>query len=402
MTTFKRVLWLLVISLLILPILAWGSDRSFMVKGIRPVAMGGAFTAISDDANAYFYNPAGLTQIQKWQLQIANLPVTISNDTLDLYEWISDNKDQLEKFDEQDNATQVKLMNDITDQVSRFKVHVSGSILNPNYISGPIGLRNNLKLNFGIGLFSLYDARIAVNAGLLVPNIDMVGNVDVVGMVPLAFKMEKTPFDLPGSLSLAGTIKILNRGRIEELRKSVLEFEEFKPKIQRGMGVGLDFGSLYQLNEQWNFGLLIADIFGTPIKYDEVTSNNIVKPATTDIINPRVNVGVAFRPKNLYYWKNKFLPLKNHWVLAADVTDITNPDEKLMGASFFKKLHLGAEYQTKMLALRGGFNSGYPSFGVGLNLWLLKLDYAFYGEELGMYPGQIAEWNHMVALSIGF
>ncbi|MDD5492175.1 MAG: hypothetical protein PHV60_05795 [bacterium] len=402
MTTFKRVLWLLVISLLILPVLAWGGDSAFMIKGIRPVAMGGAFTAIADDANAYFYNPAGITQIQKWQLQIASLPITISNDTLDLYTWINDNQTQLEKFDEQSYDTQVKLMNDITDQVSKFKVHVSGSILNPNFISGPIGLRNNLKLNFGIGLFSLFDVRVGINNGLLIPNVDMVGNVDIVGMVPLAVKMEKTPFDLPGSLSLAGTIKVLRRGKIEELRKSVLEFEEFDPEIQDGTGVGLDFGSLYQLNEQWNFGLMVADIFGTPVKYSQVTSNNIDKPENTEIINPRVNAGVAFRPKNLYYWKNKFLPLKNHWVFAADITDITNADEKLVGASFFKKLHLGAEYQTKMLSLRGGFSSGYPSFGFGLNLWLLKLDYAFYGEELGLYAGQIAEWNHMVALSIGF
>jgi hypothetical protein len=401
MTTFKRVLWFLMI-LLILPVLAWGGDRSFMVKGIRPVAMGGAFTAVANDANAYFYNPAGLTQIQKWQIQIANLPVTISNDTLDLYTWINDNQTQLEKFDEQSYDTQVKLMNDITNQVSKLKVHVSGSILNPNFISSPIGLRNNLKMNFGVGIFDLYDVRIGVNNGLLVPNIDMVGNLDVVGMAPFAFKMEKTPFDLPGSLSVAGTLKLLRRGRIEELRKSVLEFEEFDPKIQQGNGVGLDFGSLYQFNEQWNFGLMVSDIFGTPITYEQVTSNNITRPETTEIITPKVNMGVALRPKNLYYWKNKFLPLKNHWVFAADVTDITNTDEKLLSASFFKKLHLGAEYQTKMLAIRGGVNSGYPSFGLGLNLWLVKLDYAFYGEELGMYAGQIVEWNHMVAMSIGF
>jgi hypothetical protein len=390
------------INLLILPVLAWGGDQAFMIKGIRPIAMGGTFTAIADDANAYFYNPAGLTQIQKWQLQIASLPVTISNDTKELYNWWSDNQTELEKFDEQSYDTQVRLMNDITDQVSKLKVHVSSSLLNPNFISGPIGLSNNLKLNFGIGLFSLIDVRVGINNGLLVPNVDMTGSVDVVGMVPLAFKMEKTPFDLPGSLSLAGTIKVLRRGRIEELRKSVLEFEDFDPAVQYGHGFGLDFGSLYQLNEQWNFGLMVGDIFGTPVTYDKTESNNIDKPETTDVINPRVNAGVAFRPKNLYYWKNKFLPLKNHWVFAADITDITNTDEKLVGASFFKKLHLGAEYQTKMLSFRGGFNSGYPSFGFGLNLWLLKLDYAFYGEELGLYAGQIAEWNHMVALSIGF
>src|SRR5581483_2209037 len=32
--------------------------------GARPVGMAGAFTALSDDANAPLYNPAGLTQVQ--------------------------------------------------------------------------------------------------------------------------------------------------------------------------------------------------------------------------------------------------------------------------------------------------------------------------------------------------
>lgn len=33
--------------------------------GVRPAALGGAFTAISDDANAVFYNPAGLYRVEK-------------------------------------------------------------------------------------------------------------------------------------------------------------------------------------------------------------------------------------------------------------------------------------------------------------------------------------------------
>jgi len=115
-----------------------------------------------------------------------------------------------------------------------------------------------------------------------------------------------------------------------------------------------------------------------------------------------VNVGAAWRPQNFYYWKNKFVPLNRHFVFAMDVDDLTNTNEKLVGQTFFKKVHVGGEYQTKMLSLRGGFNSGYPSFGVGLNLWLVKLDYAFYGDELGMYAGQIVEWNHMISASIGF
>lgn len=398
----KRLFLSVAVFLFILPGLVCGEESSVFVRGIRPTAMGGAFTAVSDDYNAFFYNPAGLTQIQKWQMQFFDLPIIISDDLFDLYKWVNDNDTALKDYEKQSDETKTKIMNDIMDRISRFRVHVSGSVLNPNFISSPIGLANNLKLNFGLGLFNVYDVKIRINSGLLVPTIDMSGALDVVGLVPLAFKMEQTPFDLPGSLSLAGTVKVIQRGRLEEQRKSILEFEEFDPALQRGKGVGLDFGTLYQLNEQWNFGLMVADIFGTPIQYDEVTSNNISKPETTNIINPTVNAGIAWRPTNFYFWKNKFIPLNRHFVFAFDVNDITDEEEKLIGETFFKKVHMGAEYQTKMLSLRCGFNSGYPTFGGGLRLWILNLDYAFYGEELGMYAGQMPEWNHMVSVAIRF
>ncbi len=36
--------------------------------GARPMGMGGAFTGLSDDANAIFWNPAGLARLQNSQL----------------------------------------------------------------------------------------------------------------------------------------------------------------------------------------------------------------------------------------------------------------------------------------------------------------------------------------------
>jgi hypothetical protein len=76
--------WILCIALLIalVPAATWGDSKdeplaSFkrlgqsgltflkIGQGARPVGMGDAYTAISDDINAIFWNPAGLTQIEK-------------------------------------------------------------------------------------------------------------------------------------------------------------------------------------------------------------------------------------------------------------------------------------------------------------------------------------------------
>ena len=61
-----------------------GEPQAF-IRGVRPLGMGGAFTAISDDQNAFFYNPAGLTQRTGSQITILELPVSISEDVLNFY-----------------------------------------------------------------------------------------------------------------------------------------------------------------------------------------------------------------------------------------------------------------------------------------------------------------------------
>ncbi|MBN2379222.1 PorV/PorQ family protein [candidate division WOR-3 bacterium] len=57
---FKRIIFLLVIAG-VFPTIK-GADASFLLiwPGSRPAALGGAFTAIADDASAALYNPAGL------------------------------------------------------------------------------------------------------------------------------------------------------------------------------------------------------------------------------------------------------------------------------------------------------------------------------------------------------
>jgi hypothetical protein len=89
---------------------------------------------------------------------------------------------------------------------------------------------------------------------------------------------------------------------------------------------------------------------------------------------------------------------------AADVRDVLSTDERLLEATFWKKLHLGAEVRLSVFSLRGGFNSGYPTFGLGARIPYLGLraDYAFWGDELGRYAGQMPSWNHQISLALSW
>ncbi len=55
-----------------------GADLGMGV-GARAIGMAGAFTAVADDATAFFWNPAGLTQIEDHQLFLAaDIPADFS------------------------------------------------------------------------------------------------------------------------------------------------------------------------------------------------------------------------------------------------------------------------------------------------------------------------------------
>jgi hypothetical protein len=63
---------------------------------------------------------------------------------------------------------------------------------------------------------------------------------------------------------------------------------------------------------------------------------------------------------------------------------------------------MGAEYRWWFLRFRGGASEGYPTFGLGLDIPLLKIDYAYYSRELGRLAGDIREQNHVISLALRF
>ncbi|XPS88223.1 uncharacterized protein Dvar_62420 [Desulfosarcina variabilis str. Montpellier] len=68
-----------------------------------------------------------------------------------------------------------------------------------------------------------------------------------------------------------------------------------------------------------------------------------------------------------------------------------------------KRLHMGIEFQLpKILSLRAGLNQGYGTVGATIDIWLVRLDFATYAEEVGAYSGQRSDRRYMGQLSIGW
>ncbi|MEZ0391755.1 MAG: hypothetical protein ACAH59_06040 [Pseudobdellovibrionaceae bacterium] len=70
------------------------------------------------------------------------------------------------------------------------------------------------------------------------------------------------------------------------------------------------------------------------------------------------------------------------------------------GEQIGKKLHIGGELSLAFLDFRAGLHQGYPTYGVGLNLWIFQLDAALYSVERGVYPGQTPEQRGQIGLML--
>jgi hypothetical protein len=152
-------------------------------------------------------------------------------------------------------------------------------------------------------------------------------------------------------------------------------FDAIDLAIVNGSGFGIDLGTIYHFNSQWNFGLQVSDIF-TRINYDKVIVKYSLQNddwAQTAYIAPQVNAGAAWMPETILGFKTK-----NRWTFAADIRDIFGAYES---AGFANKFHIGSEFRFSPFALRLGLNKFYPSFGFGIEFDTFQLGYCFYGDE---------------------
>ena len=71
--------------------------------------------------------------------------------------------------------------------------------------------------------------------------------------------------------------------------------------------------------------------------------------------------------------------------------------------SFTKRINIGLQVAFwDRLYLRTGLHQGYPTFGAGFDAKFVRMNYAFYSEELGSYAGQYKDSRHAIEFTIGF
>ncbi|MDR3243771.1 MAG: hypothetical protein LBT79_03375 [Elusimicrobiota bacterium] len=513
MKQMKKVMFLtLVLAFCAANAFALVKDDPIMIKGIRPMGMGGAFVAVADDENAVFYNPAGITQRTSWLLQVLSINAAVNTETLQV---INDANDTFKDT----SGMSIDTMEKTKDKINDKDIDIALTLPNFFFISSPIeiGSKGN-TLSFGLGEFSsltaganinlelphfvlelakvteqngavdpkdivvilpidilqdfgngtktddelrnlleriqnggadadvaydeLYDNFLDADGKEVVDELktgdktledvidkiedkhpNILGSVGASGVIntyatvtadiPVAYRFKSLDaIKLPGELSVGANLKYIYRLKAYQyLRLSVNDVGDLEKSLDTmniaavtGSGFGLDLGTIYHYNERLNLGLQISDLF-TRIDYNNVTFKKSSLPdsafAETAYIATTFNIGAAYTPETIYYWKDKYFETNNRFTFAADIRDLFGAYE----SDFIRRFHIGGEYRYSPFALRLGLNKFYPSFGAGIEVSWFQLSYAFYGDEsyLAKQLGQDKTvWYHEIQISFKF
>ncbi|MCD6413433.1 MAG: conjugal transfer protein TraF [Elusimicrobia bacterium] len=373
----------------------------FFIRDIRSLGMGSAFTAMSDDANCLFYNPAGVAASKRGHLTAFQIGAAIGDDLKEGYNWYNDNSDDLDNMDTLKDTDPDKynaLMTEVVNKISNLRILTEINFPQSSYI------RPGKFLSFGFGFYTNAFLLADINPGIIVPTIDILGRVD--GIIPVAFGKNF----LNNRLSVGISPKIVFRNKFEEDRMTFLEMENFNPEFQTGSALGWDIGAIYKIKENLSAGLAIKDFGGTKIDYPEVWDTDYSTetpkyPAHSEMTHPQMNVGISYRPQKLVYWPGKFVKLpKNMFLVTADLWDIWRTKNKTIWSDhLWPKIHFGVEANLlSILRMRFGINQGYPTYGFDINLFLFHIEYARWADELGMFAGEIPDWKQKIALTLKY
>jgi len=357
-----RVIPALMLSAFLLPGIV-GEAQPASVAGpfhqnIRSLGMGGVGVATGKGVEAMVHNPALLAYVP-FDLAIPRIRLELSDDFFDIVRFAVDHQEEFAEIDQLDAERARQFLDEMApfdDQWVNF------------FIAPAVGL--SLQ-RVGLIGYSSTQAGIRLDKGIYTPRVYAEGVMD--NVVSAGLSLPATPH-----LDVGASFKYIDRREsgLVKLNASALKdngevLQEVLDKISESRtGYGIDLGAMYKFSQTLRLGFVLQDALGR-VGDDDLKLN--------------AKAGV--------YWK-----FAKGVTLAGDIEDLLNRNSD----SAFKKLHLGAELDVPVLKLRVGISQGYPSVGVGMHLLMIQFDYAYYGFETGVSPGDLPEWRHALQIGLGW
>jgi len=339
-------------------------DRTINYRNAKAIGMGDARIAGGFGYNGFIYNPALLARVSNVRFALVNLPITLNKHTLDVSDFISDNQDNFENFDDLTSEEKIAFLDDVQDFGGKWSRLNVSPMVNVSF--------SLLGQSLGFALYNTSDVNLKIDRGIYEPRVWGQGTSAFVAA--LGYARPLTYF-YPG-LTVGANLKFIQRRHANLFQIKATDLgdisETIEPvndefKNEKHNTVALDLGML------WDIPIIDSEVGAT-------------MQSIGDGRGASLDVGIAKR-----FYDDNLL------VLADYIDALDNNKENI-----FNKLHVGAQYTMQMINLRAGLNSGYPTVGLGLNFRVIDIDAAYFLDELGNAPGMDDDTRYIVQMKLGW
>ncbi len=361
---------------------AFGVAEYYSVaRSVRALGMGGAFYSLSDDEYALFYNPAGLSLYRAGsQFLPVNMVAGMSTNGSSEINTLT-------------NAT--KGTKDVSVVVSRL-TEIQGKPLGVNAGMLPCYVGHG----FGIGvLLADTKANLALLGKELDSYLDLTAISDsgiVVGTAGSLFSK-----NLHFGLNSKFLVRAGGRKSFDIADVAAKSSINVSASSLGGIGAGVDFdaGMIYSLPKPLvgsfqGFSLTLSNLLATRfslISFEGGLPPGLVRTAS-------LGAYVVFQGGSVF--RDISLRLEAAELPLGGEQDI---DLGARGGNFFKHVNMGMELPTwGWLFFRGGIHQGWPTAGIGFALPVMRVDFAYYREELSTGIDRLPNDRFALRLAFGY
>jgi long-subunit fatty acid transport protein len=327
-----------------------------LYRGIRETMMGGAFTAVADDEEAVYLNPAGMAGVKSAQFYLVDSMTEMSGDIITNFE----------------KSRQT---------FSSFNTNTINELIGQNIYAREQFTPTFVMPNFGVSL--MVDGQASLNTqNAAFPQIEL--GYQTTNGIQAAYGLtvyKRGKGDNTNELRIGvGGSFLFRRGGYNDI--SVVQALDEGSNIlgdQSGSwqhGIGVDLGTQY-IRKIRNLSLMAGSA------YTQVGNINFGGQAAPQVGD--LSVGVAAK-----------------YDLKAGTSVLVAYDYRYLNvdADYRKKQHLGMEFSLPIVKLYAGLNETYFTYGAAIDLWLIRIMACTYAEELGDIVGQEEDRRYMLGIQV--
>jgi len=381
---------------------------------VRPLGMGGAFTAISDDQNAIWTNPAGIGHTRKPRSRNKINLLTIPNIN------VGSNNEARASFSTLDSSGKGETSDQAVTAIENAIDAAGGSTDKPIWgffsAAPTLYLATDYNASAAFSLFSNNRVKIAIEdptSNLLRTEIVS----DIGGVLGASYGTKLNAFTF--GIQLRPTLRYAYDDSLPAA--DVLDKTTLKKQIEQGAntgtGIGLDMGLLWTIPDFWfpTFGLAVFNLPTGCVNnylnpYTELRqticgttySGKVNNPDSLFLVDPTdIRMGFSITPRITNKLALRFDLDVHHLYIPSGTTFYGLP-----GVDASKLVHAGLEaflgnpLLLSPFSVRVGYGGGFTSAGLTLRLRFLLLEFATYGADISSTPTAREDRRLMLSASI--